>query len=124
MIPKQINESAPYFLKPFINNKESLNIINYLTKHSHLTLAELKTFSKLPAGKLRQELIFLTKQNLISFEQNDIKSWQISLNKTFLMNLIYFPLYLKYIRKKYSETEQMIIMNLLINSSKPNKLLL
>jgi hypothetical protein len=118
MISKQINESAKYFLKPFVNNKDSISIITCLSKYEYLSLVELKALSNLPAKRLRQELIFLTKQNLVCFEQKDVKLWRISLNKSFIENLIYFPLYLSYIHKKYSNIEQMIIMNLLLNSSK------
>ena len=118
MASKESDKVFQHYLKPFVNNSSSLQIVNNLERFPSLSLAELKTLSGLNPNELRCQLVYLTKQNLICFEKQETGIWHLSLNKSFLKELVYLPLYLEYVNRKYSEIEKEIIMNLLLNSSK------
>ena len=115
---KTLQKSTPFFLAPIINNQKTSTLLTHLTKHPTLSISELGGFTGFSSKDLRQELVFLAKQNLVSFQQEIDGVWHVSLNRKTLENLIYLPLYFRFVDKRYGATEQLIIMNLLLNFSK------
>ena len=114
----ELAKHAEVIVQTLIDDESLLKIVSVLSKHESLSLYYLKRSTKMDTASLRQRIMLLVKKNLILVEQSAPGQISFRLNAKAVEDVLYTPLYLETVRRKFSKLEEIIVHNMLLNISK------
>ena len=114
----ELAKHAEVIVQTLVNDESLLKIVSVLSKHESLSLYYLRRSTKMETASLRQRIMLLVKKNLVLVEQSGSGQMSLKLNVKTVEDVLYMPLYLETVRRKFSKLEVIIVHNMLLNISK------